>query len=110
MLAASLAAPAVLAQNFGADTAKGSDMINLTGTASETIASVAGQLIGTLLSFLGIIFLILVIVGGFMWMTSQGNDAKVKSAQKLITTAIIGLIIIVSAYAITTFIADNLPK
>ena len=110
MLAAACSAPAVLADNFGADTAKGTEMIGVTGTASDTIATFVGQLVGTLLSFLGIVFMLLILIGGFQWMTSQGAPAKVTAAQKLITNSIIGLLIVISAYAITTFIADSIPK
>ncbi len=75
---------------------------------SESLAIEAGRIVGTLLAFLGVIFLVLMIAGGIMWMTAAGNDARVATARRLIIAAIIGLIIVVSAYAITTFIADNL--
>jgi hypothetical protein len=59
-----------------------------------------------LFSFLAIIFLILMILGGLKWMTSQGNDAEVKKAREIITTATIGLVVISAAYAITAFVGD----
>lgn len=115
---ASVALPVslVLAQGssnyFGANTTRdvANDVLQTRGTASETIAVIAGEIMGTLLSFLGIVFMLLIVAGGFMWMTAQGNDVKVKNAQKLIVTAVVGLIIIISAYAITSFIADSIPK
>lgn len=113
-------ASVVLAQGssgyFGADTTKttannGTDaIVGVNGTASDTVASLSGTLVGSLLSFLGIIFMLLILVGGFNWMTAMGNEKKVKDAQGLIITAVIGLIIIFSAYAITTFVADNMFK
>lgn len=60
------------------------------------------------LSFLGVIFLILTIYGGFLWMTAGGDNGKVDEAKKMITAAIIGLIIIVSAYAVSYFVIDKL--
>lgn len=60
------------------------------------------------LSFLGVIFLVLTIYGGFLWMTAAGDEGKVESAKKMITAAIIGLIIIVSAYAISYFVINKL--
>jgi len=77
-------------------------------SASTALAEEAGRIVGTILAFLGIIFLVLMIAGGIMWMTAGGNDSKVGTARSLIVAAIIGLIIVLSAYAITTFVADNL--
>jgi len=68
------------------------------------LGEIIGALIGTFLSFLGIIFLILIIYGGFVWMTSGGNEAKVYKAKGIIRQAIVGLIIVLSAYSITAFV------
>jgi hypothetical protein len=75
---------------------------------SDSLAIESGKIVGTLLAFLGVIFLVLMIGGGIMWMTAGGNDSRVATARRLIVSAIIGLIIVISSYAITTFIADNL--
>ena len=70
----------------------------------NTIPEIIGAIIGTFLSLLGIIFLCLIIYGGFLWMTSGGNETKVLKAKKTLTQATIGLLIILSAYAITQFV------
>ncbi len=70
----------------------------------RSIGEIVGAIIGTFLSLLGVIFLILIIYGGFIWMTSTGNEIKVLKAKKVITQAVIGLIIILSAYSITSFV------
>jgi hypothetical protein len=57
-------------------------------------------------SFLAIIFLVLMIYGGVTWMTARGEGKKVETAQGAIQAAVIGLIIISAAYAITAFIGD----
>lgn len=72
-------------------------------TAKDPIVIVA-SVVTVLLGLLGVIFLILMIYGGFLWMTDRGNEEQVKKAQGLIKSAIIGLIIVVAAYAITVFI------
>lgn len=101
--------------NYGLDKAgeggglKGPEGSGNTG-ASASLAGEAGRIIGTILSFLGIIFLVLMIAGGIMWMTAGGNDARVQTARNLIIAAVVGLIIVLSAYAITTFVADNLLR
>lgn len=61
-------------------------------------------IINIALSLLGIIFILLTIYGGVLYMTSRGNEEQTKKGQKIITQALIGLIIILAAYAITYFI------
>jgi len=60
------------------------------------------------LSFIGVIFLLLSIYGGFLWMTAAGNDDKAKKGLDIIKTGVIGLIIIVSAYAISILVVSKL--
>jgi hypothetical protein len=67
-----------------------------------------GKMVGVVLSFVGVIFLVLIIYAGIKWMTSGGNDKSVESAKSLIISAIIGLIIVLGAYAITAFIGRTL--
>jgi lysylphosphatidylglycerol synthetase-like protein (DUF2156 family) len=71
-------------------------------------ATKAGQLIGTLLAFIGVLFLILMIYAGLMWMTAGGNEQTVDKSKTLIINAIIGLVIVLAAYGITSFIGNNL--
>lgn len=68
------------------------------------------SVIEAVLSLLGVIFLILVIYGGFLWMTAAGDDGKVDTARKIITAAIVGLVIVVSAYAISYFVIQGIGK
>jgi len=79
-----------------------------TGSGQEQLTSMIGLIINVLLSLLGIIFLILIIYGGFLWMTSSGNDEQVKKAKTIIKDAVIGLIILLAAYAISRFVVDAL--
>jgi hypothetical protein len=66
--------------------------------------------INTFLSLLGIIFVILVLWAGYNWMTAGGDETKVTKAKATISRAIIGLIIIVAAYAITYFVFHALES
>ncbi|MHB8903650.1 MAG: pilin [Patescibacteria group bacterium] len=68
----------------------------------------AGQIIGVVLSFVGAIFLILMIYAGILWMTSAGNDQQITKAKGLMINAIIGMVIVFAAYAITTFLGGQL--
>jgi hypothetical protein len=80
------------------------------GAASGFLATKTGSIIGTALSFLGVIFLLLTITGGIMWMTAGGNTEQVGKAKNLITSAIIGLVIVFASYALTSFIGDILTN
>ncbi len=62
--------------------------------------------INGILGLLGIIFLVLTLYAGFLWMTAAGNDDQVSKAKSILTAAIIGIIIIIAAYAITNFVLD----
>ncbi|MDO8592851.1 MAG: hypothetical protein Q7R92_03750 [bacterium] len=66
------------------------------------------DVVSVFLSLLGIIFLVLIIYAGYNWMTAQGDDEKVTKAKNTLTRAIIGLIIILAAYAITYFVFQSL--
>ncbi len=64
--------------------------------------------ISLFLSFLGVIFLILMIFGGYNWMTAAGDEKKIDKAKDTIRAAIIGLIIIIAAYAISIFVVSRI--
>ena len=72
-----------------------------------TPESLAANLIGLVLSWVGVIFLILTIYGGLIWMTAQGNDQKMEKAKTLIIAAISGLIVVIAAYAISAFVMKS---
>ena len=73
------------------------------GTTEELV----GKIVRVVLSFLGVIFLVLIIYGGYMWMLARGNEQQVEKAKNVIIAAIIGMIIVLAAYAISGFIIDQ---
>lgn len=60
------------------------------------------------LSLLGIIFVCLVVYAGFLIFTAAGNDERVTQAKGIIITSVIGLVIIFSAYSITSFVTRRI--
>lgn len=74
------------------------------------IYAIIGLIVQTLLGLLGVIFISLLVYGGVLWMTSEGDKSKVEKAQGIIRNATIGLIIVVSAYAISYFVITALSK
>jgi len=71
---------------------------------SLTPEGVASKVVGQVLTFLGVVFLGLMIYGGIVWMLASGNEAKVDEAKNIITAGIIGLVIVMAAYAISYFV------
>ena len=79
-----------------------------TGLGNKDIRATVASIIKVALSLLGIVAIVIVLIGGFKWMTAGGNDEQVGEAKKWIFSGIIGLAIILSAYALTKFVIDNL--
>ncbi len=85
-----------------ADRTGHTEMVGLKG---KTLAEIIGTVIKAFLSFLGVIFLILMIYGGYIWMLARGNEQEVARAKNIIRNALIGLIIVLAAYAITILVS-----
>jgi TRAP-type C4-dicarboxylate transport system permease small subunit len=79
-----------------------------TDATNNTLPELIGNIIAVLLSVLGIIFVVLVVYSGFLYLTSAGDDGKVKKAKTILSQSVIGLILIVAAYAIANFVIDAL--
>lgn len=86
------------------ETAYGSD------APQNSVPEIIAEIIKYLLSFLGLLFLILTLYGGFLWMTAAGNDDQIAKAKAIIVNGIVGLIIILAAYSITYFVLEHVLK
>lgn len=84
------------------------DFTDSSGLGEADLQETIGNLIRVLLGFLGVIAVVIMLLGGFKWMTAGGNDEKVAEAKKLIIAGIIGLAIILSAYAIASFVISSI--
>jgi len=78
------------------------------GLGNKDPRTIAANVINILLGFLGIIAVVLVLAGGFMWMTAAGNEDKVAQAKQVMSAGIIGLIIVLAAFGIAKFVVDAL--
>jgi len=85
-------------------TAQNAKIIGENPAEAPTIYQIIGQIINLVLSFLGALFLILIIFGGITWMTAGGNEEKVKKASELMSHAAIGLAIVLFAFLLTNFV------
>jgi hypothetical protein len=86
---------------------------NLKSSADKMGYEVVGQpspemvvsiVIQTVLGLLGVIFMILLVYGGILWMTAGGNDQQIEKAKKIITNSIIGLVVVLLAYSISILV------
>ena len=73
----------------------------------QDIRTITANLTNVFLGFLGTIFIVLMIAAGFMWMTAAGSPDKVSKAQKLMAAGAIGLLIILSAFAISLYVTSR---
>ena len=78
---------------------------NFARADETTVSRIIGSVVNTALSLLGIVFVILMIYGGGRWMLAQGNEQEVDAAKKIIKNSLIGLIIVVGAYAIYNLVS-----
>jgi len=82
--------------------------IGESGLANTDIRVTIARIIRVAMGLLGIVAVVIILIGGFTWMTAGGNEEKVGEAKKWIFSGIIGLAIILSAYAIATFVITQL--
>lgn len=94
-----------LGQGLVKDTAKEAGY----GEATETtLAETVGTVIKAVLSLVGVVFTFLMAYAGNMWLTARGDEGEIEKAQKLITGAIMGLVITLAAYTLSNFAVNAL--
>lgn len=78
------------------------------GLGTRDIRSTVASIIKVAMGLLGIVAVVIILIGGFKWMTAGGNDEQVGEAKKWIFSGVIGLAIILSAWALANFIINQL--
>jgi len=92
---------------FGNDSLKDSINSNL-GLGNRDPREIAASVINIFMGFLGIVAVVIILIGGFKWMTAGGNETQIDEAKKMITAGVIGLVIILAAWGITIFVLNAL--
>ena len=77
---------------------------------SRDLRTTVAAIINVALSLLGIVAVVIILIGGFKWMTAGGSQDKVDEARKLIFSGIIGLAIIFASWAIARFVISSLSE
>lgn len=75
-------------------------------TTLSCIFPLMANIISWLLQFSGIVAVVLIIYAGIRLISSGGDPKQIEGAKKILTYAIMGLVLIFLSFAILTFIAD----
>ncbi len=75
---------------------------------SPRVTTVAATIINTAIGVLGVIFVLLFVYAGFLWMTAAGSEEKVGKAKKLLMSGSVGLVIVLGGYGIASFVMTTL--
>jgi len=92
------------------------DKLSNVGTAAgytegqPNLATTIGKIIQGLLSLLGIIFIAYTIYAGYLWMTARGKEETIEKAKAIIRGSIVGIIVVLGAYAITAFVLTRVAE
>lgn len=78
------------------------------GLGNEDPRVLAASIINVVLGFLGIIAVVIILLGGFKWMTAGGNEDKIGEAKGLLGAGVIGLIIILASWGLARWVVDLL--
>jgi hypothetical protein len=78
------------------------------GLGNKDPRETAASIINVLMGFLGIIAVVIILIGGFKWMTAGGDESKVEEAKKLMTAGVIGLCIVLASWGVTVFVLNAL--
>ena len=74
--------------------------------SSSDPRAIIGRIINVALGLLGVIAVAIILMGGFKWMTAGGNEDKVSEAKKLLGAGVIGLAIVLAAWAVANWVID----
>ncbi|MBD3248394.1 hypothetical protein GF382_03865 [Candidatus Falkowbacteria bacterium] len=109
IMAGCLIAPSAQAYDFIKDSGLGKTA-SYTGHSELNNDSAANPVILVIMPLVGIAYLILMVYAGYLWMGAQGNEQQVTKAKNIIITATIGLLIILSSYAISIYVVSRFQE
>jgi len=106
MLVSPIAASAQDAVQQGLNNVRSTGQFPITvlGQSGNSPIQVIGAVIRLMLWIAGVLAIVFVIIGGYQYMTSLGNDEKAAAGRKTLTYAIIGLVIIILAYVLVQLV------
>ena len=81
---------------------------NFAGFSSQDLKETISNVVRIIIGFLGIVTVIIILAGGFIWMTSFGEEDKIDRAKKLISAGVVGLVVVLATYAVASFVINSL--
>lgn len=102
------AAVPVLAADLGETVNSGLNYATIVGWGTQDLKTTIMLVINVIMGFLGLVAVIIILWGGFKWMTAGGNEDQVGEAKKLIIAGVIGMAVVIGAYAIASFVVQSL--
>lgn len=102
--AAALPAPSAMAINVFDQCAGNADSAVCKAQGTDNVSSMVRIIINTLLIVLGMIAVVMIVIGGIRYTTSNGDSSAIKGAKDTILYAVVGLIVAIMSYAIVNFV------
>ena len=99
-----LAIKAAQAANLQDAFKRAGEVASSTYKTDRTLNLMLGDIITVVLSALGVVFIAFMIYAGYLWMTASGNEQKADKAIQILKESIIGLVVVIGAYAISYFV------
>ncbi len=74
----------------------------------QSLPQIVGNVVNITLTILGVLFFVLVVYGGYIWMIARGEVQEAERASSIIKMAVIGMVVVLAAYAISYFVFARL--
>jgi heme/copper-type cytochrome/quinol oxidase subunit 2 len=81
---------------------------NNAAATNQTVQSLIPTIVNTFLFIVGLLYVIMLVYGGIQYTTSAGDQSKVTKAKQTVTYSIVGLVVSILAFAIVSFVVDNI--
>ncbi len=109
LVVAQSAVPKAAAGGYGLDATKSGASVEgqAVPNTDKNLSELIGTIIAGVLSLVGTIFFVMMVYAGFLWMTARGKPDMVDKAKQVMTSAIIGAVVLAGSFVIVKFIIDT---
>ncbi|MGI5898063.1 MAG: hypothetical protein ACOX6Q_02795 [Candidatus Dojkabacteria bacterium] len=84
-----------------------SGLINFSGDIDDVAQNKVVPVVNTIINLSALVAVIMLVVGGYFFITAAGNPEQISKGQKTLTAAIVGMIIVFLAKVIVWFVLDK---
>jgi type IV secretory pathway VirB2 component (pilin) len=75
---------------------------------SKNWVELVTRILQILMTLAGVVAVVAIVIGGFQYMTSGGNEEQAEKGRGVLTNAVIGLILVIMAYTIITVVSNTI--